>query len=192
MSDLLPPNATPQERALSEAIARISGVDVSGIRAVWNPDTCPANLLPWLAWAFSVDQWDSNWLEEQRRETVRRAIAVQRKKGTAGAVKSALGALGFTARLQEWHQLTPAGAPYTFRLCLETSAAPITSAEIAAAIATVDSVKNLRSHLERTEIAVSVPAQMYVGGAVMIGNEITVSGFVPGSLIINENAICIP
>lgn len=27
------------------------------IRELWNPDTCPANLLPWLAWSFSVDRW---------------------------------------------------------------------------------------------------------------------------------------
>lgn len=58
MSDsrLLPTGSSPLEVAAAKACAEIEKTPVS-IRELWNPDTCPANLLPWLAWAFSVDRW---------------------------------------------------------------------------------------------------------------------------------------
>ena len=52
--DLLPANATPLERALAETTARLSDVAVP-IRDLWSPENCPTELLPWLAWALSVD-----------------------------------------------------------------------------------------------------------------------------------------
>ena len=94
MADLLPHNATPQERALSEATARIGDVPVR-LRDVWNPETCPLDLLPWLAWALSVDDWDAAWSEDQKRGTIAAAIKVQQLKGTVGAVKGALSAAGY-------------------------------------------------------------------------------------------------
>ncbi|MDT9105875.1 phage tail protein I, partial [Escherichia coli] len=117
MSDLLPNNATPLEAALAEAIARISDVPTPA-RDVWNPDTCQANLLPWLAWAFSVDEWDADWSEAQKRAAIKAAVPVQRYKGTIGAVREALAALGFGVQVQEWFNQLPAGAPYTYRLLL--------------------------------------------------------------------------
>ncbi|KDT37295.1 phage tail protein I [Escherichia coli 3-105-05_S3_C2] len=55
MSDsrLLPTGSSPLEVAAAKACAEIEKTPVS-IRELWNPDTCPANLLPWLAWSFSV------------------------------------------------------------------------------------------------------------------------------------------
>ena len=52
MSDsrLLPTGSSPLEVAAAKACAEIEKTPVS-IRELWNPDTCPANLLPWLAWA---------------------------------------------------------------------------------------------------------------------------------------------
>ena len=52
---LLPHNASPQERAIEAATARLADVPVP-LRDLWNPETCPAELLPWLAWAFGVDE----------------------------------------------------------------------------------------------------------------------------------------
>lgn len=94
MSELLPHNATPQERAIEGATARIGDVPVR-VRDVWNPQTCPLDVLPWLAWAFSVDEWDAGWSEDQKRATIASAIKVQQTKGTVGAVKRALAAAGY-------------------------------------------------------------------------------------------------
>ena len=185
MSDLLPANATPLERAMSEALARISDVPVA-VRSVWSADDCPLAVLPWLAWAFSVDDWDASWTEEQKRATVQRAIAVQKKKGTIGAVKTALAALGITATVQEWFAQIPAGTPYTFRLLLESSQSPVTQQGIAAALAVVNSTKNLRSHLDEITVSARSESRVYVGVVAAVGSEITVTGFIPGQMVVDE------
>lgn len=53
MSDsrLLPTGSSPLEIAAAKACAEIEKTPVS-IRELWNPDTCPANLLPWLRGPF--------------------------------------------------------------------------------------------------------------------------------------------
>lgn len=50
------------------------------IRETWSPDTCPPNLLAWLAWAFSVDQWGNNWTDAQKRELIKRSVEIYRTK----------------------------------------------------------------------------------------------------------------
>lgn len=95
MSDgsLLPLNASSQERAMALSTARVGAVPV-GITALWNPDTCPTGLLAYLAWAFSVDEWDSAWPEEFQRQTIREAMSVQSRKGTVWSVKRVLANAG--------------------------------------------------------------------------------------------------
>ena len=69
MSDapsLLPNNATPLERSLDLFPVRIAP-DPKRIATLWDAETCPAHLLPYLAWAFSVDDWQDDWPETQRR-----------------------------------------------------------------------------------------------------------------------------
>ena len=91
---LLPPNASAQEYALEGATARLGEVPAP-LRNVWNPDTCPASMLPWLAWAFGVDEWDSAWSEDAKRQTIRDAVMIQRRKGTVWSIKRAIAAAGF-------------------------------------------------------------------------------------------------
>lgn len=188
MSELLPHNATAAERALAEAMARISDVPIMA-REVWNPDTIPSDLLPWLAWAFSVDEWDSNWSDEQRRATVKSAIAVQQVKGTVGAVREALAALGISIQVQEWFQQEPQAAPYTFALWMEADQTPVGQAGINAALAVVMNTKNLRSHLSGTRVNARSESRLRVGAVAGIGQQITVNNFRLPVLVINELAI---
>ena len=83
---LLPANATAQEKAQEQAIARVADVPVS-ITPLWNPDTCPLDFLPWLAWAMSVDEWDSDWSEDQKRDSIWGSYDNHVKKGTLGSVR---------------------------------------------------------------------------------------------------------
>jgi len=46
MNSLLPPNATDTERAIEATTERTTDLPVP-LRTLWNPDTCPADLLPW-------------------------------------------------------------------------------------------------------------------------------------------------
>lgn len=69
---LLPVGSSPLEVAAARACAEIENTPVP-LRRLWSPDDCPANLLPWLAWAFSVDRWDENWPEATKRDVIRAA-----------------------------------------------------------------------------------------------------------------------
>lgn len=91
---LLPDNATPQEVALDRATGRIGAVPVD-VRLTWNPQTCPPAILPWLAWALSVDEWQPEWPVEQKRAVIAASVGVHRRKGTRTAVVEALQAAGY-------------------------------------------------------------------------------------------------
>jgi phage tail P2-like protein len=52
-------------------------------------------LLPFLAWAFSVEEWGSDWSQETKRETIANSVLVHRLKGTLAAVRFALASAGY-------------------------------------------------------------------------------------------------
>ena len=97
MSDpvsILPPNSTRAERALESAVTRTSP-DLSPIAALMNTETCPAPLLPTLAWALSVDEFDIGWPVHVQRGAIRESVEIHRRKGTVGSVQRALAAAGY-------------------------------------------------------------------------------------------------
>lgn len=101
---LLPPNATDQERALDQSTGRITDVPVP-IRQLWNPATCPADKLAWLAWSFGVDEWSEDWSEESKRATIRDAVSVQSRKGTVWSIRRVLANAGYgAAELEEGYE----------------------------------------------------------------------------------------
>lgn len=93
-ASLLPPARTATEEAFEQATARIGGTDVPVDRVV-RPETCPEALLPWLAWALSVDVWDAAWPEETRRRSIAEAIPLHRTKGSVASVRRALRGAGY-------------------------------------------------------------------------------------------------
>lgn len=152
MSDLsiLPPNSTKAERALESALA-IGAPDLRPVGRLMNPDLCPADLLGWLAWAFSVDVWDDTWNETQKRAALVASIEVHRRKGTKGAVISVLQAVGFDVELEEWFEY--GGPANTVRLTAfgeDTFDAgfAVDPALFAQVRAQIDAVKPLHVHLD--------------------------------------------
>ena len=89
---LLPPNATALERAAADAIGARFDAPVP-IRDLWSPERCPAALLPWLAWALSVDVWDAAWPEATRRRVIAESLAIHRIKGSRASVERAIAAM---------------------------------------------------------------------------------------------------
>lgn len=170
---LLPPNATPQERALSEATARLSEVPIL-VRQSWDPDTCPAELLPWLAWAFSVDEWDTEWTEQEKRDVIKASLEVHKHKGTIGAIDRALKPLGYLIDVVEWWEMDPPGEPYTFSIVMGTGAKPVTEEMYTKAERIVLTYKNLRSHLIALTIKAGVSGKAFAGCALVDGNDTTV------------------
>lgn len=113
---ILPHEATPLEKALfCIELAALAEIDPSIVGTVWSPYACPKALLPWLAWAVSVDVWDDAWSEAKKRKVIAAAPGVHRIKGTVAAVKRALSAFDIEAEIVEWWQEEPAGRRGTFR-----------------------------------------------------------------------------
>jgi phage tail P2-like protein len=173
---LLPLNATAQERALDLATSRVGDVPVM-VRQVWNPDTCPLAVLPWLAWAYSVDNWNAAWTEAQKRAAIKNSVYIHRHKGTAGAVKTAIASLGYDATgVVEWFQKAPMGAPYTFEVDVTVNQVgiPDTSA-FDDIVAAAESAKNVRSHLTGVNVLGETSGQFYFGCAVICGETVTIN-----------------
>lgn len=177
-TSLLPPNATPGERALEGTVARISNVPTPA-RAMWNADTCPAALLPWMAWAFSVDNWDDAWTESQRRAAISAAFEIQRRKGTIGAVRRAVASLGLGLQVIEWFEDTPAGDPYTFRVALDVNQDGASQVSLEKMLAVVDAAKNLRSHMASIDLTVTSDSVITMAAVTLTGHDITVEAWIP-------------
>ena len=144
---LLPQSSTRAERSLEAATARLGDVP-SPLRDLWNPDTCPVALLPWLAWALSIEAWSPDWPEPAKRARVRQAIELQRRKGTAASVRDVVAAFGGGVALREWWQTTPRGDPHTFTLALTLQGkdgAPATSRFVDELVAEISRTKPARS-----------------------------------------------
>lgn len=98
---ILPPNATELELAMEATVAqRIEAIPVP-IVTVNDAAQCPAPVLPFLAWARSVDVYDTSWSEATRRNVVGQAMAVHRIKGTLRSVVDAIGLWGIEATVME-------------------------------------------------------------------------------------------
>lgn len=98
---LLPPSSSAFERAMVQSTRGIERVPLP-LREQWRYQDCPAHLLPWLAWALGVDEWQPEWREGQQRAAIRDSLALQRHKGSVWAVKQAVAAAGLgSARLIE-------------------------------------------------------------------------------------------
>lgn len=145
MNDLLPPSATKQERSLALSTARISDVPTP-LRPLWNPDTCPVDLLPWLAWSLSVDTWSPTWSETTKRAVVRSAIATAKTKGTKKAVTDALSAIGAGVVMTEWFEKSPEGDPHTFTINIVAQDTGLEAQALM--VSEIERTKPLRSHYD--------------------------------------------
>jgi phage tail P2-like protein len=143
MNDLLPPSATQEERALAMSAGRVSDV-ANPLRSLWNPETCPLHILPWLAWAMSVETWDTNWAEYKKREVIKNAIVTAMTKGTSQSVTDALNSIGVAVTMQEWFNQTPPAAPHTFKVRIASQDASFEAQ--AFMVNEINRTKPLRAH----------------------------------------------
>lgn len=121
---LLPKNASTLEQRAAEALAEIRRVPIP-LRDLLSPERCPEPLLPYLAWAFSVDRWHANWPVETKRKAIKDAYYVHAHKGTIGALRRVVEPLGYALEVNEWWQQEPAGRPGTFSIGIDQGYLPI-------------------------------------------------------------------
>lgn len=93
-NSLLPIGSTRLERKLSLTFASISDIPVP-IHLTWQAKHCPTSLLPWLAWSLSVDEWNDEWSEDQKRNTILESVNIHRTKGTVASIRRVLASAGY-------------------------------------------------------------------------------------------------
>lgn len=152
MDSLLPPNATAQERALEAALR--ADIDLSAVGTLWDPESCPAALLPFLAWGLAISHWDTAWTEAEKRAAVAGAIPFHFRKGTRGAVEEVLARFHPLLTITEWFERSPPGDPYTFevRAPAEIGADFLTAETAEAIIRDVAAAKPLRAHFDFVQL----------------------------------------
>ena len=121
MPELLPENATHFERELAGLSAQLDAIDPVVIESLWDAWRCPTALLPWLAWALSVDVWEDSWPETVKRQAIADSPDYHRIKGTVQAVTSALALAERPFELTEWFDQVPQGRRGTSRVYVETT-----------------------------------------------------------------------
>ncbi|EKO3414769.1 phage tail protein I [Vibrio fluvialis] len=174
---VLPPNASRLERDVVEAITPPLPVS---IRDVWDPWACPAAFLPYLAQSFSVDRWDSNWSEQEKRAAIDAAFFVHKHKGTISAVRRVVEPLGYLIDVVEWWEKIQKGAPHTFELIVGVLDKGITDEMYAQMTSLIDDAKPLRSHLIGLVIYAETRGALYLGAVTYCGDTTTIYPYEPG------------
>jgi len=173
MTSLLPPNAKQLERLAAEALAQIERVPVP-IRDLLNPDRCPVQLLPYLAWAFSVDRWDSTWSEATRRQVIKGSYFIHSRKGTIGALRRVVEPLGYLIEIVEWFNTVPEGVPGTFALKVGVLDTGITEEMYQELERLIDDAKPVTRHLTGLAISLESNGNLDISVALYEGDEVDV------------------
>ncbi len=177
MSDrLLPTGSSPLEVAAAEACADIEKMPVP-LRQLWNAQTCPVALLPYLAWAWSIDRWDSGWNEATKRSVVAASEYVHRHKGTIGSLRRIVEPLGYLIRITEWWKTGE--APGTFRLDVGVLDTGITEAMYNELERLIADAKPCSRHLTGLSVNLDSSGTLPVAAASYSGDELTVYPYTP-------------
>jgi phage tail P2-like protein len=175
-NSLLPPGSSALERRLAQACSGISGLNVP-LRDLWNPDTCPVNFLPYLAWAFSVDRWDESWAESVKRKVVKDAFYIHQHKGTVSAIRRVVEPLGYLIRVIEWWKTND--VPGTFRLEVGVLDTGITEEMYHELERVIADAKPCSRHLIGLSITLDANGTVPVAVASYSGDELTVYPYTP-------------
>lgn len=159
------------EQRAAAACAVISDLSVP-LRDLWNPDACPVKFLPYLAWAFSVDSWDEDWSEEEKRSVIGEAFWLHQRKGTVAAIRRVIERMGYSFSIEEWWNVAdPAG---TFRLEVDVNDIGITSRILDELTRLINDAKPVSRHMAQFNISTKVQGNIHVGSTLCSGDIISV------------------
>ncbi|ASJ24318.1 phage tail protein I [Laribacter hongkongensis] len=181
MDSLLPSGSTPLEKAASTATSGLASLPVP-LADLWDPARCPVKLLPYLAWALSVDRWDDAWPEATQRRAIRNAFFIHKHKGTIGAVRRAVEQLGYLIEVIEWWQTQPPGPRGTFRLNVGVLDSGISEAMYQELERLIADAKPLSRHLTGLAISLSCHGSLPVAAVSHDGDTLTVYPYTPATI----------
>ena len=176
-ASLLPPATTPLLRAAEQATARIGDIGLP-LGDLWNPASCPAEFLPWLAWGLSIDFWDADWTVPEKRTAIASTLTDQMRKGTRQSLRAVLDRFDPLIGLVEWFEANPRLDPYTIRLELplpDDSAVIYDNALITALLRDIAQVKPVRVHMTAVH-RLRAAAGLWLEGAAWLGIYIRLDG----------------
>ena len=176
MSDasLLPSNRTPLEQALAQvSMEKPALPDV--LRRMISPDTCPFELLPWLAIQRSVDRWNPDWSETIKRKVIRDSFEVHKRKGTVGALRRVVEPFADLIDITEWYQMEPMGEPGTFSMSLALFESGLSEQGLAELERIIGDTKPISRHLVGLSITYSPTGELFLGGSICTGDEMVIS-----------------
>lgn len=185
---MLPPGSSALERRLAQACSGISDLNVP-LRDLWNPWKCPAKFLPYLAWAFSVDSWDENWSEAEKRSVIGEAFWLHQRKGTVAALRRVVEKMGYSLSITEWWEVAdPAG---TFRLETDVNDIGITSRMLDELTRLINETKPVSRHTAQFNISAKVTGTIFIGATLSSGEIITVypDGYIPDENVLYNGVI---
>lgn len=171
MKSLLPLNSTLLERGVEAATEEVTEIP---LRTLYNADTCPVHLLPYLAWAWSVDRWDPGWTESVKRAAIKASFYIHAHKGTIGALRRVVEPLGYLIEVVEWWQTQPEGVPGTFALKVGVLETGITEEMYRELERLIDDAKPVSRQLTGLDIILESRIDAFVGVAIYDGDEIDV------------------
>jgi phage tail P2-like protein len=160
------PNVVYLAQAISESMQ-----DLSSQVLMLDPDKKFGEpILQLIAWQEHVDFYDPLLPIEKKQELVDKSSSFHEKKGTPAAVEDLISTVFEDGKVVEWFEYD--GAPYTFKVV--TSNPAVTQEKAADFIRALNSVKNIRSRLEKVEITQSDDMNVYFGGFVHIGDKMEI------------------
>ena len=168
---LLPPSAGDWMRHTAAATARLSAITVA-LRTIWTPTACPVELLPYLAWALSVDRWDKDWPADKKIGAIRQSYWLHRRKGTRAAVRRVIEDMGLSASFAEWFDT--GDAPGTFQLDVDVNEVGVTPKTLNELNRLIGDAKPVSRHISRMNVVTKTSGPVYIGAALCIGDVITI------------------
>lgn len=182
MSDLLPPSASRFMRSVAASTQKLSNIPVD-LSLLWNTERCPVELLPYLAWALSVDRWDKNWSEQTKRQVIKAAWMIHRQKGTIAALRRVVEPFGYLIRIIEWWQ--SGEAPGTFRLDIGVQENGITEEVFYELERLIADAKPVSRHMLGLNINLDTQGAAYVAALSYDGDELTVYPYFPETITVS-------
>jgi phage tail P2-like protein len=168
---LLPLNATQLLKDLENSSLKATALKALN-RHVTNPDLAPNHILPWLAFAMSVDDWNDNWPGDVKRNIIKSSVQIHKKKGTVGALKFALEAFNYeNITVEEW--FVYGGDPYFFRVFFNVTQPGFDVNILSDIKKVIDNTKNARSRLESFKPYLSSGTAISSLASFFISKEIT-------------------
>lgn len=153
-------------QAISESLQTLS----SKVSIVDPKKELHGNLLDLIAWQEHVDFYDASLPLEIKQELVRKSSWFHKRKGTPAAVEDLISTIFEEGKVVEWFEY--GGEPYTFKVV--TNNQSVTQEKASEFIRALNSIKNMRSRLDKVEITQSDNMSFYFTGAVHIGENIEI------------------